>query len=45
MEHVLTGWRAQLHDVSDDELERPEYLSRWKTRYCVEAMLEHAGMP
>ncbi|RPI57799.1 MAG: hypothetical protein EHM55_00485 [Acidobacteria bacterium] len=44
MEHVLARWRAQLHDVSDEQLERPEYLSRWKTRYCVEAMLEHAVM-
>ena len=44
MEHVLAQWRAPLKDVSDEELERPEYLSRWITRYCIDAMLEHAVM-
>jgi hypothetical protein len=44
MEHVLDSWRAPLQHVSDDELERPEYLSRWQTRYCIDAMLEHAVM-
>jgi uncharacterized damage-inducible protein DinB len=44
MEHVLEKWRAPLQDVSDDRLETPEYLSRWQTRYCIDAMLEHAVM-
>jgi hypothetical protein len=44
MEHVLEQWRTPLRDVGDDRLERPEYLSRWQTRYCVDAMLEHAVM-
>ncbi len=44
MEHVLEKWRAPLQNVSDDQLERPEYLSRWKVRYCIDAMLEHAVM-
>jgi hypothetical protein len=44
MEHVLEKWRAPLQDVSDDRLETPEYPSRWKTLYCVDAMLEHAVM-
>ena len=44
MEHVLERWRAPLQDVSDDRLETPEYPSRWQTRYCIDAMLEHAVM-
>lgn len=44
MEHVLAQWRVALQDVGDDRLETPEYPSRWKTRYCVDAMLEHAVM-
>jgi hypothetical protein len=44
MEHVLDRWRAPLQHVADDRLERPEYQSRWQTRYCIDAMLEHAVM-
>ena len=44
MEHVLERWRAPLLDIADDQLERPEYPSRWHTRYCIDAMLEHAVM-
>jgi len=44
MEHVLERWRAPLRDVGDDRLEAPEYASRWQTRYCIDAMLEHAVM-
>ena len=44
MEHVLERWRAPLIEVSDDRLETPEYPSHWKTRYCVDSMLEHAVM-
>jgi hypothetical protein len=44
LEHVLERWRAPLRDVADDRLETPEYPSRWKTRYCIDAMLEHAVM-
>jgi hypothetical protein len=44
LEHVLEKWRTPLQDVSDDRLETPEYPSRWQTRYCVDAMLEHAVM-
>ena len=44
MEHVLERWRTPLQDVGDDRLETPEYPSRWQTRYCIEAMLEHAVM-
>ena len=44
MEHVLEKWRAPLRDIGDDRLETPEYPSRWQTRYCIDAMLEHAVM-
>ena len=43
-EHVLERWRAPLRDVSDDRLEVPEYPSRWRTRYSIDSMLEHAVM-
>ena len=42
MEHVLERWRSPLLDVGDERLETPEYPSRWQTRYCIDAMLEHA---
>jgi hypothetical protein len=44
MEHVLERWRAPLCDVPNARLETPEYPSRWQTRYCIDAMLEHAVM-
>jgi hypothetical protein len=44
LEHVLERWRAPLSEVSDDMLETTEYPSEWKTRYCIDAMLEHAVM-
>jgi len=44
LEYVLERWRAPLLDVGDERLETPEYPSRWKTRYCIDAMLEHAVM-
>lgn len=44
IEHVLERWQAPLRDVANDQLETPEYESRWKTRYCIDAMLEHAVM-
>ena len=44
MEHVLERWLAPLRDVSNEQLETPEYPSRWQTRYCIDAMLEHAVM-
>jgi hypothetical protein len=43
-EHVLDRWRLSLQDITDDRLDTPEYPSRWKTLYCVDAMLEHAVM-
>ena len=44
MEHVLERWRDPLREVTDDKLETPEYVSRWKTRYSIDSMLEHAVM-
>ena len=44
MEHVLEKWRTPLQDVGDERLEKPEYPSRWETRYSIDAMLEHAVM-
>ncbi len=44
LEHVLERWRTPLKDLEDELLETPEYPSRWQTRYCIDAMLEHAVM-
>jgi hypothetical protein len=44
MEQVLERWRTPLSEVPDDRLETPEYPSQWQTRYCIDAMLEHAVM-
>jgi len=45
MEHVLERWCAEpLREVSGQQLETPEYPSRWQTRYSIDAMLEHAVM-
>lgn len=44
MAHVLERWLNPLREVADDRLETPEYPSRWKTRYCIDSMLEHAVM-
>jgi len=42
LEHVLERWLAPLREVRDRQLETPEYPSPWQTRYCIDAMLEHA---
>lgn len=44
MEYVLEKWRTPLQDVGDDQLLTPEYPARWQTRYCIDAMLQHAVM-
>jgi hypothetical protein len=45
MEHVLERWRTgPLREISGEQLEAPEYPSRWRTRYSIDAMLEHAVM-
>ena len=45
LEHVLERWRGEaLRQISDDQLETPEYPSEWRTRYAIDSMLEHAVM-
>lgn len=44
LEHVLERWRTPLAEVSEDACYQPEYPSNWETRYCIDAMLEHAVM-
>jgi hypothetical protein len=45
LEHVLGRWRAEgLREIADEQLETPEYPSVWRTRYCIDSMLEHAVM-
>jgi hypothetical protein len=45
LEHILARWRAEaLREISDEQLETPEYPSRWQTRYSIDSMLEHAVM-
>jgi hypothetical protein len=45
LEHVLECWLGEaLREISDQQLETPEYPSRWRTRYSIDSMLEHAVM-
>lgn len=44
LEHLIERWRLPLAGVEEDRFFAAEYESGWKTRYCVEAMLEHAVM-
>ena len=44
LDHVLGRWREPLAGVTEDECYLPEYTSKWETRYCIDAMLEHAVM-
>lgn len=39
--HVLEKWREPLANVEEPRFGE-EYPSRWKTVYCIDAMLEHA---
>jgi len=42
--HLIERWRMPLAEVEEERFNRPEYLSNWGVRYCVDAMLEHAVM-
>jgi hypothetical protein len=42
--HLLTQWRAPLSAVAEERFYKPEYVAPWKTKYCIDAMLEHAVM-
>ena len=33
-----------LREIAGGQLETPEYPSEWRTRYSIDAMLEHAVM-
>jgi hypothetical protein len=44
MEHVLDRSRVALREIADEQLEAPEYPSEWRTRYCIDSMLENAVM-
>jgi len=44
LDDVLERWREPLAGVPEDRFHEPEYLARWGTRYCIDAMLEHAVM-
>jgi hypothetical protein len=41
LEHVLARWREPLAKVPEERFDEV-YPSRWKTVYCIDAMLEHA---
>lgn len=42
--HLTRQWRLPLATVDEERFNQPEYPSSWKTKYCVDAMLEHAVM-
>jgi uncharacterized damage-inducible protein DinB len=42
--HLIDRWRLPLVEVEEERFHKPEYPSNWGTRYCVDAMLEHAVM-
>jgi hypothetical protein len=44
VDHLAERWRAPLTGVPPERFETPEYRARWGTRYCLDAMLEHAVM-
>jgi len=44
VETLLARWQGPLAGVTSERLERGEHVSRWGTRYCLDAMLEHAVM-
>lgn len=44
LEHLLQQWRKPLSQVSEDRFFKPQFTSRWKIDYCIDAMLEHAVM-
>ena len=44
LEHLVEKWRRPLQKIPENRFHTPEYLSRWKVKYCIDAMLEHAVM-
>ena len=41
---LLEAWRLPLREVEEGRFFRPEYVSPWGVRYCIDAMMEHAIM-
>jgi uncharacterized damage-inducible protein DinB len=44
LEGLLAQWRSPLSAVAEDRFYRPQYIAPWKSKYCIDAMLEHAVM-
>jgi hypothetical protein len=42
--HLIDRWRLPLSEIEEERFDKPEYLSAWGTKYCVDSMLEHAVM-
>lgn len=44
LNQLLVKWRMPLVNISEEDYHKPEYKSRWETKYCIDSMLEHAVM-
>ena len=44
LDSILQAWRLQLSDLPLEAFVTGEHKAWWGTRYCVDAMLEHAVM-
>ena len=44
IDDLLASWRSPLREVEEGRFFRPEYVSPWGVRYCIDAMMEHAVM-
>jgi hypothetical protein len=44
LEQLLVQWRVPLAKVPAERFYLPEYAAPWKTKYSIDAMLEHAVM-
>ena len=44
LKNMLDKWKYPLINIEHEAFYSPEYPSRWETKYCIDAMLEHAVM-
>lgn len=44
LSHLIDRWRTPLSEIEEERFDKPEYVSGWGTRYCIDSMLEHAVM-
>ena len=44
VDRIAERWAQPLANVAAERFRDREYASRWETRYCIDAMLEHAVM-